>query len=185
MQISLKIPLAPILKGSKASVSVFAPPAAAEEDVLVTLAEDDVPKVKKEQTVCDWPGEYESRGVMVQILLLGKNEPSRATKIILDDVACVHLGNPAEQLTGAEEEQLGSVDVLFVQLGVAKLSAKDLKSAIESIEPKLLLPLGGTEEEVTALAKSFGLPAPTAESVLKLKRSDLNPEKMELRWLSA
>jgi L-ascorbate metabolism protein UlaG (beta-lactamase superfamily) len=171
------------LKGNSASVSLCADGRVGDENIVITVGEE-APKVSKGQIVFDWPGEYEAAGVSVMIIPIGKTDRARAVKLMLDDIAVAHLGEIAEPLTDAEEEQIGNVDILFVSIGkAAKLEAKKIQSAIEAIDPRLVIPMNFAAGEETDFAKLLGFAELEAVDSLKLKKADLPNDRMDLKIL--
>lgn len=153
-------------------------------DIVITSTEDEKIKVNSQQTVFDWPGEYESRGVSVALIPVGKDKPSRIAKIIVDEIAVVHLDGVTEALTEKEEEKIGNVDVLLVSVGKnAALDEKQIKNTIEALEPKIVVPMNFASGEEKDFAKGLGFGELEAESDLRLKASSLPSERMELRTL--
>lgn len=184
MQIFYKNDLGFVLKAAKTNVALaLNPKQLTDESVIVTVTADAEFKTKKEQTVFDWPGEYEKGGVMTQIFQTGKNEPGRVIKLVVDDISCVHVTSLSEPLTEKEEEEIGKVDILFVPLAGA-IPEKEIMPVIEALEPKIVVPMQATPEQAAALAKTFGSVAEPQDS-LKIKASDLTGERVEVRILSA
>ncbi len=185
MQITYKDKIGFVLKGDRTTVALcLAPAQVGAEQIVVAAGEDDVIKASKDQSVFDWPGEYEASGVMVMIIPVGKERSARVVKVIHDDISLVHLDNIAEPLTEAEEEKIGNVDLLFVNIGKsAKLPTKGVQATIEGIDPKLVVPMNYTAGEEKEFAKALGFAEAEAESVLKIKKSDFSSEKMSFAVL--
>ncbi len=185
MQITYKGNAGFTLRGNKATVALALDPRQiSTEQIVITAGENDAIKAGKDQVVFDWPGEYESNGVMVMIIPVGKDRAVRVVKVILDDISIVHLDNLAEPLTEAEEEKIGNVDLLFVSIGkAAQLPAKGLQAAIEGIDPKLVIPMNYAAGEEETFAKAMGLGSTESEDSLKIKKSDLTSDKLSLAIL--
>ena len=170
-----------LLKGDETSVALALP---AEKigaaEIVVTATDEEKIKVSDSQTVFDWPGEYEARGVSVALIPVGKEKDSRVAKVIVDGIAVVHLDGVTEALTEAEEEQIGHTDVLLVSVGKdATLDEKQIKNTIEALEPKLVVPMNFAEDEEKVFAKFLGFGETEAEDSLKLKVASLPSERME------
>ena len=185
MQINYLDDVGFILKGDRASVALACQPEQTKDaDIIITNSENEKVKPSKEQIVFDWPGEYESRGISTMIITVGKENVSRVVKVIVDEIAFAHLDDIAEPLTETEEEEIGNVDVLFVSIGKnAKLDSGQVKNIIEVVEPRIVIPMNFTAGEEQEFAKQLGFGDIVAEDVLKLKRSDLPADRMELKIL--
>jgi len=185
MQISYFGNLGFLLKGSEASVALALPPEKIDSaEIVITSTEDEKIKTAGDQVVFDWPGEYEAKGVSVALIPVGNENPSRIAKIIIDDISVVHLDGVREALTEKEEEKIGNVDVLLVSVGAnAALDEKQIKNAIEALEPKILIPMNFAAGEETIFAKNLGLGEVEEEVDLRLKASSLPADRMELHIL--
>ncbi|MFH0776893.1 MAG: MBL fold metallo-hydrolase [Patescibacteria group bacterium] len=185
MQISYFGQLGFLLKGSDASVALALPAdKIGEAEIVITATEDEVIKASSKQTVFDWPGEYESKGVSVALIPVGKDKPSRIAKVIIDGIALVHLDGVSEPLTEKEEEKIGNVDLLLISIGKnATLDAKQIKNTIEALEPKIVIPMNFADGEEKEFAKQLGFGEAEAENDLKLKASSLPSDRMELKIL--
>ena len=183
MQISYLGNLGFLLKSADATVAL-ATDEIGDADIVITASADKEIKAAKNQTVFDWPGEYESRGVSVALVPVGKNNPSRVAKIIAEGIAVVHLNGLNEALTEKEEEKIGQVDVLLVSIGKnAKLDEKQIKNTIEALEPKIVVPMNFETGEEKDFAKNLGFGETETENDLKLKAASLPNDRMELRIL--
>ncbi len=185
MQISYFGNLGFLLKGSEASVALALPAEKiGEAEIVITATEDEKIKVGGNQTVFDWPGEYESKGVSVQLIPVGKEKPSRIAKIIIDGIAIVHLDGVKEAFTEKEEEKIGNVDMLLVSVGKnAALDEKQIKNTIEALEPKIVIPMNFAAGEEKEFAKSLGFGEIEQEDSLKLKAGSLPSDRMEMKIL--
>ena len=174
-----------LLKGGEASVALALPAEKiGEAEIVVTASEDEKIKAEKDQTVFDWPGEYESKGVSVQLIPVGKEKPSRIAKIIIDGIAIVHLDGVEEALTEKEEEKIGNVDMLLVSVGKnAALNEQQIKNTIEALEPKIVIPMNFESGEEKEFAKSLGFGEIENEDSLKLKAGSLPSDRMEMKIL--
>lgn len=146
--------------------------------------------------VVDGPGEYEVGGIMItgirtkpeaSTALPGRPEASTdkreyntAYVMQLDELSFCHLGNLAQELSTSQLEEIGAVDVLFVPaqstLGPAKLA-----ETIASIEPRAVVPLYESSEQLDRLAHELGLKEWEAQEKLSLTRSSLPGEDDETR----
>jgi len=95
------------------------------------------------------PGEYEIKGVGLRGV--GAYHDDRQGErlgritmyaIEIDDVVVAHLGDLGHGLTEAEQEQLGSVDVLLLPVGGGNsLSATQAAAVVGLLEPKVVIPM--------------------------------------------
>ena len=186
MQIAHTHGLGVTLRGSATSVALACESAQiTDEDILVSPEEQHTYKVQGDRMVFDWPGEYEQSGVMVTILETGKAARGRIAKVIIDDISCAHIMHMTEPLSDAEESDLGSIDILFVPLNGA-VADKEIQNIIEALEPKMVIPVAyASLEKAKEFAKKLGSTDVEATAVLKLKKSDLNSERMEVKVVGA
>ena len=185
MQISYFGNLGFLLKGSETNVALALP---AEKigsaEIVITATENEKIKAGENQTVFDWSGEYEAKGISAMLIPVGKEKPSRIAKIIIDEISILHLDGVGEELTEKEEEKIGNVDILLISVGKnAVLNEKQIKNTIEAIEPKLVIPMNFENGEEKEFAKNMGFAEIEAEDSLKLKAGNLPSDRMELKIL--
>lgn len=185
MQISYFGNLGFTLKGNDASIALALPAdKIGDAEIVITTTADEEVKAAKGQNVFDWPGEYESRGVSVALIPVGKDQPSRIAKIIVDEISVVHLDGVKEPLSEKEEERVGNVDVLLISVGKnAALDAKQIKNTIEALEPKIVVPMNFAAGEDLEFAKSLGFADLEPENELKIKAANLPIDRLELKIL--
>lgn len=95
------------------------------------------------------PGEYEVHGVSVRGVAAYHDEEAGAKlgnvtlfAITIDEVVVAHLGDLGHGLSEAQQEQLGSIDVLLVPVGGGTaLSATAAAAVANQIEPKIVVPM--------------------------------------------
>ena len=174
-----------VLKGADASVALTLPPEKiGSNDIVITGTEDEKVKASSEQSVFDWPGEYEAKGVSVALIPVGKEKPSRVAKVIIEEIAVVHLNGLTEPLTESDEERIGNTDVLLVSVGKeAALNTKQVQNTIEALEPKIVIPMNFKAPEEKEFAKALGFGELEEESDLRLKAGALPGDRMELHVL--
>ncbi|MFH1375334.1 MAG: MBL fold metallo-hydrolase [Patescibacteria group bacterium] len=174
-----------LLKGAETSVALTLPPEKiGSNDIVITGTEDEKVKTSAEQSIFDWPGEYEAKGVSVALIPVGKEKPSRIAKVIVDEIAVVHLNGLTEPLTESDEEKIGNTDVLLVSVGKeAALNSKQIQNTIEALEPKIVIPMNFKPGEEKEFAKALGFGELEEESDLRLKAGALPGDRMELRIL--
>lgn len=139
-------------------------------------------------------GEYESRSIFVHGVHVPLEEMPTHTvyKMFLEDVSVAHLGVLNRTLKDKEVELLGDVDVLIVPAGGKDVASGKLAAEIvNQVEPRIVIPshihidkLSTGHEGVEAFVKELGI-SPQNESKLKLSKSSLPQEDMELIILAA
>jgi len=176
-----------ILKGASESVAIACDPKQlSNENVIVTRTADETVKASKDQAVCDWPGEYEACDISVMIIPVGKEQKDRVTKAIFENIAFAHVDAISEPLSEKEEEKVGNIDVLFITTGkAAKLEPKQIQAVIESIGPRMVIPMNFAAGEQLEFAKLLGFGEITEDDTLKTTKSGLPSDRMDLRILSA
>ena len=95
------------------------------------------------------PGEYEVKGISVRgISALHDEEGGEKLgsltifAITIDEIVVAHLGDLGQGLSEAQQEQLGSVDVLLVPAGGgAALSATAAAAVANQLEPRIVIPM--------------------------------------------
>ena len=108
------------------------------------------------------PGEYELRGVSVYGLA---TSDATLMRVEVDEVRVAALGRLTRQLTEAEVDALGHVDVLAVPVGGGDaLGAVEATRVVNAVEPAIVVPvryavpgLPGQYEGVERFAKEMGL----------------------------
>src|SRR5258708_25122964 len=95
------------------------------------------------------PGEYQVKGVGVRGVTAW-HDAERGAKlglvtiyaIEIDDIVVAHLGDLGHELTEAQQDQLGAVDVLLVPVGGGNcLSATQAAAVASQLEPKVVVPM--------------------------------------------
>jgi L-ascorbate metabolism protein UlaG (beta-lactamase superfamily) len=95
------------------------------------------------------PGEYEVKGVSVRGISAFHDDEGGVRlgaltifAITIDEIVVAHLGDLGHGLTEAQQEQLGSVDVLLVPVGGgAALSATAAAAVANQLEPRIVIPM--------------------------------------------
>jgi Beta-lactamase superfamily domain len=136
--------------------------------------------------VVDGPGEYEVGGIMITGIRT-RSETSGAKRgyntayvMELDDLSFCHLGNLAQELSTSQLEEIGAVDVLFVP-AQSTLSPAKLAETIASIEPRAVVPLYDSSEQLDRLAHELGLKEWEAQDKLSITRNSLPGDDDETR----
>jgi L-ascorbate metabolism protein UlaG (beta-lactamase superfamily) len=113
---------------------------------LFTSTHKDTPKDSK--IVIDMPGEYEASGVSIYGIAarshMDEDKKKSATmyKIVFDDFRILVTGHIFPELSDAQLEAIGMVDVMFVPVGGFGYTMDGLGALklIRKIEPKLVIP---------------------------------------------
>jgi L-ascorbate metabolism protein UlaG (beta-lactamase superfamily) len=138
---------------------------------VVTLSSNDpgrvdaasVKPLKDRVFVVNGPGEYEISGIMIHGTRTYRDDQGKEGRnhntvyvVNLDDLAFCHLGELGHDLTRTQIEDLGEVDVLFVP-AYGSLPPAKLAELAAAIEPRAIIPLYDTPEQLDKLAHEFGL----------------------------
>lgn len=137
------------------------------------------------------PGEYEVSNVSVQGIQarshMDEQGAQTATmfKIVADDLRIAVVGHIYPDLSGAQLEQLGTIDVLIVPAGGNgyTLDPVGALKIVKAIEPKLVIPTHYAEDGLPfevpqqprdEVVKAFGMEVPEPVAKLKIKASELS-----------
>ncbi len=162
---------------------------------IVTLSTDDAGRVspavvkplKERVFVVDGPGEYEVGGVMINGVRTYRDAEKGAQRgyntvyvLEIDDITFCHLGDLGHTLTTRQIEEIGTVDVLFVP-AQGGLTAAQLTETIASIEPRAVVPLYDTPEQLEKVTHELGLKEWDAQEKLTVTPTSLPAEGEETR----
>jgi L-ascorbate metabolism protein UlaG (beta-lactamase superfamily) len=124
-------------------------------------------KIEEGQSLIDWPGEYEMKGVPIkgfQAWTKSKSkeevegETGEETIIFyfnLGGIKFCHLGELGHALTSDMINEIGETDILMIDLGEnSNLSAKRATEIIEAIEPRCIIAMG--EGDMSKTLKEVG-----------------------------
>ena len=138
---------------------------------VVTLSSRNTGKVdassikplKERLFVIDGPGEYETSGIMLHGIRTYRDTNGAESRnhntvyvLQLDDLAFCHLGELGHDLSTRQIEELGVIDVLFVP-GYGSLTPAKVAEIAAAIEPRAIIPLYETTEQLEKLTHEFGL----------------------------
>jgi len=164
-----------------------------------------VAPVEGEPFMADLPGEYEVGGALIDGFNAShftkskeeemQNEDKAAGgdivvfSILMEGIRICHLSGLGHNLTGDLTEKIGDVDILLVPVGGnLVLDAKKAHNVIETIEPRIVIPmyyntpgstldLAGVDEFLKEMSKANAEP----QDKLQIKgRSSLPDENMEI-----
>lgn len=154
-----------------------------EDDVVITT---NFSISKSPARVFDWPGEFETKGVL--IYSLATNFGSDETRILALEVEGIRICNLSEireTLTDQQISELGNVDVLIIPL---TLKTKDLVEMIEEIDPKMVIISMINEPETTLLAdllKEVGQSGlEEVDKVVIKQKSDIDSDQVVYKLLA-
>lgn len=133
--------------------------------------------VAGEPKIFDIPGEYE----VTEIAVIGMPVPEDKKTVYLlrvDDMAICFLGNIDKPLPAEAIEKIGDVDVLMIPVGgIDCLDAKKAHELIESIEPRIVVPM--SYEDLTMFMKNSGV-TPEAKDIFSIaNKGQLPQDKLE------
>lgn len=120
--------------------------------------------------IIDQPGEYEMSDVSIQGIAARSHleEAGKQTvtiyKILADDISIAVTGHIYPELSDAQLEALGTVDVLIVPVGGSgyTLDAVGALDIIKKIEPKIVIPTHYADKDI-----NYPVPQQTLEGALK------------------
>lgn len=134
----------------------------------------------------NWPGEYEIKGVaVVAIPSYTKEKEEGDTKkgriilfsFMVDGIRMCHLGTLGGEVDEETMEKIGDVDVLMVPAaGKEALDSKKAHEIIESIDPRIVIPMNYKDDEVDVLLKQLGIVDPRKEEKLTIEGKGQLPE---------
>ncbi len=157
-----------------------------------------VKPLREQLFVIDGPGEYEVSGVLITGVRTAHDTHKGAERgfntvfvIHLDDVVFCHLGDLGHELTQAQVEEIGNVDVLFVPVGGGEtIGPAEANNVISQIDPRIVLPMHyasaqlSFEYDLAPLEKfthERGLKEFVTEDKLVVSASSLPPDGEETR----
>lgn len=162
---------------------------------IVTLSGNDATRLdrnvvrpmKERVFIIDGPGEYEVGGVMINGIRTYRDANKGAERgyntiyvLSLDEMTFCHLGDLGHTLSTHQLEDVGTVDVLFVP-AYSALSPAQLAEIVAAIEPRAVVPLYDTPEQLEKIAHEFGLKEWDAQEKLTVTPTSLPAEGEEMR----
>ena len=149
----------------------------------------------RELFVVDGPGEYEIGGVYVkgfgvEEIIGGEKKINTIYSVLFDDINLCHLGALNTINISAEvKEELGDIDILFTPIvGGDLLSAADASRLVNSLEPKMIIPMqsdvnGISKSAISAFLKESGEEEIKPIDKLTIKKKDLEGKEGEVAVL--
>jgi L-ascorbate metabolism protein UlaG (beta-lactamase superfamily) len=142
---------------------------AKEADVLLFTGSHTDPK-QPAKLVIDRPGEYEVAGVSVFGIAARahidteKERTATIYKIVTEDLSILIVGHIYPELSEAQLEAIGMVDVMFIPVGGNGYTLDGIGALklLKEVEPKIVIPTYYDDPEL-----HFPVPAHTLEQALK------------------
>ncbi|HEV7454975.1 MAG TPA: MBL fold metallo-hydrolase [Candidatus Saccharimonadales bacterium] len=142
---------------------------AKEGDVALFTAKHTAPAASA-KIVIDKPGEYEVSGVSVYGIPArahmdeDKSKTATMYKLVFDDISVLITGHVYPELSDAQLEAIGMIDVLFVPIGGNGYTLDGIGALklIKKIDPKLIIPTHYDDPKL-----NFEVPQQTLEQGLK------------------
>lgn len=148
--------------------------------------------------VVDGPGEYEVGGIMIVGIRTYHDKVKGVERgynniyvIHLDDLVFCHLGDLGHELTQAQIEAIGNVDLLFIPVGGGEtIGPAEAVNVISQIEPRMVVPMHYATPQssfdpplapLERFAHEMGYKEHPAEEKLSLNASSLPAEHEETR----
>ena len=158
-------------------------------DVVLSSLGEETAEVKDAKKVFDWPGEYEINDISIDgfpAWTKGKASEEAEGKegdetivfyFEIETIRICHLGGLGHVLTSETVKELGDVDILLIDLGEkSNLDLKKTIDVIESIEPRIVIPMGEGDFSKALKELGDGKAAPEDKFTIKI-RSELPDDK--------
>jgi hypothetical protein len=174
MKISYKQGIAHEITGKKVSMAINVLNADVDVRLFSKFAEEKTES--RENIVFDWPGEYEVKGVGISMLPCPGEEENLIAYFEVDGIKVCHLGNLKGKLSENLIQEISETDVLMISIADSDLSAKEAHDVIEAIDPRIVLPMNYTQENLDEFKKEMSIQEFRHESSLDLSSRSALPE---------
>lgn len=152
-------------------------------DVALFTAAGQIPTVETKLTI-DGPGEYEVadvsvRGIAARAHMDEKNMQSATMyKVTADDIRLLVTGHIYPELSEAQLEQIGTVDIMVVPVGNSGYTLDGLGALalIKKIEPKIVVPSHFADKSL-----KYEVPQQSLEEALKALAMELKETMPKLK----
>lgn len=149
---------------------------------------------ENEPFIIDRSGEYEYKGIFVNGVgsFHDKKEGEERGKSVMfrieiDGVSVLHCGDLGTNLSDAQLEKIGEVDILLIPVGGKyTLNAKEAAEVVRQVEPRIVVPMHykipGLDldiDDVKAFSKEMGNGSEVV-SKLKMNKKDLPVDEIKL-----
>ncbi|OGY58136.1 MAG: hypothetical protein A3D47_00335 [Candidatus Colwellbacteria bacterium RIFCSPHIGHO2_02_FULL_43_15] len=147
---------------------------------LILKTKTQLPVVESPMDIIQGPGEYEVAGIKIKGVNLGGESNHKYIRTMylveMDELNLCFLGEMEKDLDESFLENMGEVDILFVE----GEDVKKITTLIKDIDPRMVVSKSDTSAK--ALAKELGQ---TTEPVdrLSVKKKDLDENETKLIWL--
>jgi L-ascorbate metabolism protein UlaG (beta-lactamase superfamily) len=133
------------------------------------------------------PGEYEHTGVAVQgkgttTTIDGKEYNTAVYSFVFEDTKLGFLGPISKPLLASEMEILNNCDILFVP--ITTLGAANANKVAVAIEPKIIIPMDFTKDNLKTFLKEAGEEKIEALDKLTIRRKEIEAKEGEVILLS-
>ncbi|MCX6016879.1 MAG: MBL fold metallo-hydrolase [Chloroflexales bacterium] len=149
--------------------------------------------LKETLNTFDGPGEYEVSGILVTGVRTFHDKKKGAERgrntvfvLHLDDMSFAHLGDLGHELTAAQVEEMGDIDVLFIPVGGNEsLTASEAVAVIAQLEPRIVIPMHYAGEQaiidqpldsIDKFLNEMGIREPVYEDKLSVTSTSLPAE---------
>jgi L-ascorbate metabolism protein UlaG (beta-lactamase superfamily) len=162
-------------------------------DIFTTVSDKEVSGAK---LVIDQPGEYEVSGVSVYGIAARAHIDAEGVKsatmykIVLDDTSILITGHIYPELSDAQQEAIGMIDIMFVPVGGNGYTLDGIGALklIKKVEPKVIVPthyddsalkFSVPQHDLGEAIKALAMEPKESVSKLKLKASEIG-DSMQL-----
>lgn len=149
---------------------------------LYTRGDEESITLSGDPFVLTTPGECETKGVLVTAVQ-GHDDGQVFYRVDSEYLSVGHLGNAKKELSNAQLEVLGDVDVLIVPVGGGDVyDAEQAVKAVNAVEPRIVIPVwykSDTDPQaapVSDFLKEFGAKDVVEEAKTIVKKKDLPQE---------
>ncbi len=166
------------IRGKKTTLVVDPLEKVDADGVLITnhdVTSIQLSKVNGLRVVISGPGEYEVGGAAILGVQVGE---ATTYSIKIDGVTLLHLGNLTKPLTDSEIDKYPSIDIVFLP------AVREIVPLIAKLEPKIVIPIHFTKENIEPFLKETGKEGLSARDKLTTSREKL-PQELEVVWLKA
>ncbi|MFH1188990.1 MAG: MBL fold metallo-hydrolase [bacterium] len=170
-------------------VSVLIDPSEGSKGNLILRTSANVLDADVPFDVIHGAGEYEVEGMVIRGIQLGKGScdgPLVRTvySVSMEGLQLGFLEEVRGDLSEKILDKMGEIDVLFISVGENYLDIKKAASLIKQLDPRIVVPLGEKNDDILALAETFGeKPEPIEKLVIK-KRDIHAEERLKFIWLT-
>ncbi|HMQ31861.1 MAG TPA: MBL fold metallo-hydrolase [Chloroflexaceae bacterium] len=157
-----------------------------------------VKPLREKLFVVEAPGEYEVGGILITAVRTYHDKAKGAELgfntvyvMHLDDVVFCHLGDLGHELSQAQVEAIGNVDVLFVPVGGGEtIGPAEAINVISQLEPRIVVPMHYATAQMSfdqplapleRFTQELGMKEVVAEEKLSLTAANLPGDNEETR----